>query len=193
MHFCASSYLLALTLLLQVVPCCATPQLFPTRRLASGARVKKHGSLVQYLLEKDPRCRVRTLAFRGRNVVVFMTRADYARDRAAAARWVPPDYEPCARAAKRGDMALLQRLLAEGNPWNTHLCQGAAWSGQLAVLKWARVNGCPWSWEVVAQTAVRGDHAHVLRWAALASRGIADAVDELVADFIGIKMGVVEI
>ena len=47
-----------------------------------------------------------------------MTLSDYDLDRAAALAWQPPDYEPCAVAAKKGDLALLQGLLATGNPWN---------------------------------------------------------------------------
>ena len=157
-----------------VVPCCATPNLFPQRRFAGGRRVKKYGGLVEYLLEKDPRMRCEGLSFAGRNAVVFMTSADYDLDRAAALAWLPTDYEPCAVAAKKGDLALLERLLATGNPWNSEVCQAAAWAGHHAVLRWARANDCPWSWRVVAAAAALGDNAAILRWALLGSYGVED-------------------
>jgi hypothetical protein len=57
-----------------VVPCCVLPQLFPERKLhTTGAKVKKLGSFVEYLRQKDRRIRQTRLDIHGRNTVLFMT------------------------------------------------------------------------------------------------------------------------
>ena len=63
-----------------------------------------------------------------------MTAADYALPRHAAAR---PDYNPCAQAAKAGNMKLLKSLRREGHPWNTEVQRCGAWAGHLHVLRYA--------------------------------------------------------
>jgi hypothetical protein len=144
------------------------PHLFPDRRLAStGAPVRKLGAFVEYLREKDPRIRVTTLPFQGRNTLLYMTMADYSLPRRPASP--PPDYNPCALAAKAGDLHLLQNLRHRGHPWNTEVQQCGAWAGHLHVLRWARENGCPWSWEVCEVAARRAGHTEIVDWV-LASR-----------------------
>jgi hypothetical protein len=146
-----------------VVPCCVMPHLFPERRLASsGAVVRKLGAFVEYLREKDPRIRVTTLPFQGRNTLLYMTLADYSLPRRPASP--PPDYNPCALAAKAGDLQLLQDLRRRGHPWNTEVQQCGAWAGHLHVLRWARENGCPWCWEVCEVAARRGGHTEIVDW-----------------------------
>ena len=125
-------------------------------------RQRKHGSFIEYLREKDPRIKCRTLAFEGRNTLLYMTAADYDRPKQAAAR---PDYNPCAQAAKAGDLELLKELRREGHPWNTEVQQCGAWAGHLHVLRYALANGCePWSWEVCETAARNGGHAQVVEW-----------------------------
>lgn len=62
-----------------VVPCCVFRKQFPGRRLNNGAAVRKYGSLLRYFREKDPRIRSCRLPFAGRNVVLYMTAADFLR------------------------------------------------------------------------------------------------------------------
>merc|ERR1712034_28807 len=62
-----------------VVPCCVFRKLFPGRRLSNGAAVVKYGNFVRYLREKDSRIRSCRLPFAGRNVVIYMTAADFER------------------------------------------------------------------------------------------------------------------
>ena len=62
-----------------VVPCCATPNLFPNRRCATGCRVKKYGGLVEYLLEK-----VRDLNYRSISCDSVSLLFD----------WLPPSHPP---------------------------------------------------------------------------------------------------
>jgi hypothetical protein len=147
-----------------VVPCCVMPQLFPWRRLASGVRVKKLGSFVAYLLEKDPRIRVARLPIQGRNEVAFMRKTDYQLPLQVV---VPPvlDYGPCIAAVRAGDLTLLQELRRQGQPWNEECCYQAAWGGHLTVLQWAREKGCPWDRAAVIGAATRGKHPKLLEWA----------------------------
>jgi hypothetical protein len=126
---------------------------------------RKHGSFIEYICEKDPRIKRCTLPFEGRNTLLYMTTADYALPRQAVAR---PDYNPCAQAAKAGDLELLQMLRREGCPWNTEVQQCGAWAGHLHVLRYmyALANGCePWSWDICEAAARHGGHAHVVEWA----------------------------
>jgi len=145
-----------------VIPCCVYPTLNPQRRSLCGAGVKKHGAFIEYLAEKDPRIRIATLPFVGRNTVLFMSASDWLRPRARALK---PDYNPCALAAKAGDLALLQERRRDGHPWNEEVCRAAAWTGQLHVLEWALLNGCPWSWTDLIEAATKGNRDSVLQWA----------------------------
>ena len=77
----------------------------------------------------------------------------------------PPDYNPCAQAAKAGDLELLQKLRREGHPWNTEVQQCGAWAGHLHVLQYALAQGCPWSWDVCEAAARHGGHTEVVDWA----------------------------
>ena len=60
-----------------VVPCCTFHETFRFRRLRSGAPVRSHAELVQWLVEKDPEQRTQVgdlgLAGEGRGAVVFRT------------------------------------------------------------------------------------------------------------------------
>ena len=71
-----------------------------------------------------------------------MSASDYERP---AERIAPPDYNPCALAARAGDLALLQALREAGHPWNTEVQRCGAWAGHLELLQWALAHGCPWS------------------------------------------------
>ena len=133
-----------------------------------------------------------TLPFQGRNTLLYMTAADYALPRRTPSP--PPDYNPCALAAKAGDLHLLQELRRRGHAWNTEMLQVsrssyshsharthslthslthcmcvrriqcAAWAGHLHVLRWAWENGCPWSWEVCEVAASRGCRPEIVDW-----------------------------
>jgi len=63
-----------------VVPCCVFPRLFSKRRLQSGRGVTGYAGFLRYLREKDARMRAAQLPFEGRNIVLFMTAADYRRE-----------------------------------------------------------------------------------------------------------------
>ncbi|CAE8634860.1 unnamed protein product [Polarella glacialis] len=152
---------LARNLPFAVLPCCVYPKQFQRKSLC-GAGVRKHGAFIEYLMEKDPRIRVASLPFVGRNTCVFMSASDYQRPRERARK---PDYNPCALAAKAGDLPLLQELRQKGHPWNEEVCRAAAWTGHLHVLEWALLSRCPWSWTVVIDAATRGKHEGVVQWA----------------------------
>ena len=49
------------------------------------------------------------------------------------------------QAARKGDLAEVQRLYAAGAPWTTFTCIYAVIGGHLDILKWAHANGCPWN------------------------------------------------
>lgn len=61
-----------------VVPCCVMPALFPERSL-DGVTVSKYGTFLRYLRGKDPRIRHDRLPLAGRNIVLYMTAADFER------------------------------------------------------------------------------------------------------------------
>lgn len=146
-----------------VVPCCVFhKRLFSHRRSASGGGVRKTRAFLDYLAEKDPRMRRVELPFEGRASCLFMAANDYARPRQRPSR---PNFTPCALAAKRGDLQLLERLRRDGHPWSEEVAQAAAWAGHVEVLRWAHAHGCPWSWPVVVQAATVGNQAQVLEWA----------------------------
>ena len=48
------------------------------------------------------------------------------------------------RAARSGNLELVQWLRGEGCPWDEHTCYRAVMQGHVEVLRWARQNGCPW-------------------------------------------------
>jgi len=54
-----------------VVPCCVYAKLFPGRCLKDGRPVKSYNELVEYLMEKNPAIRCKTLGFEGRNKVLY--------------------------------------------------------------------------------------------------------------------------
>jgi len=59
-----------------VVPCCVFPNLFRSRRVLDKdtgkmVEVRSHDQFCQYLLAKDPRLRLETLQFNGRNLAIW--------------------------------------------------------------------------------------------------------------------------
>ncbi|CAK9089112.1 unnamed protein product [Durusdinium trenchii] len=80
-----------------VVPCCVFPRLFHHRRLHNGGGVVGYTGLLRFLREKDPRIRAARLPFAGRNVVLYMTKGDFAAQKQDdvgplhAPNWVRPD------------------------------------------------------------------------------------------------------
>jgi hypothetical protein len=147
-----------------VVPCCVLFKLFPGRRLASsGTCVKKVGAFIEYLRDKDYRMQVTSLPFAGRNQVVFMRAQDYL---LPVKKKQPPNYWPCASAAKSGDLQKLKELRsgAHPSPWNWECAQKAAWAGHLEVLQWMRANGCEWDHSCAVAAATKGKQQHVLQW-----------------------------
>ena len=57
-----------------VVPCCVYSSEFPTRRLPCGELVRTYEQLLDYLVAKDAiHIKVATLAFEGKNKVVYCT------------------------------------------------------------------------------------------------------------------------
>ena len=59
----------------------------------------------------------------------------------------------CMRAAGRGQLVVLQWLLANGSVWDSYTSLTAAAGGHLEVLQWAREHGCPWSSETCTRAA----------------------------------------
>ena len=51
--------------------------------------------------------------------------------------------QTCALAAAGGHLETLQRLRAEGCPWDTRTCDAAIERGRVEVLRWALETGCP--------------------------------------------------
>ena len=49
-----------------------------------------------------------------------------------------------AKAARSGNLELVQFLRGEGCPWSCLTCWYAVDQGHVEVLRWARENGCPW-------------------------------------------------
>jgi hypothetical protein len=76
----------------------------------------------------------------------------------------PWDEYTCHHAAEGGHLEVLQWLRANGCPWNASTCGSAAEGGQLEVLQWLRANGCPWD-ECTCAEAAGGGHLEVLQWA----------------------------
>jgi hypothetical protein len=147
-----------------VVPCCVLFKLFPGRRLASsGVKVKKVGAFIEYLRDKDYRMQVTKLPFTGRNEVVFMRAQDYL---LPVKKVPPPNCQPCAAAAKSGDLQKLKELRtgAHPSPWNWECAQKAAWAGHLEVLQWMCTNGCEWNHSCAVAAATKGKQQHVLQW-----------------------------
>ena len=70
----------------------------------------------------------------------------------------------CARAARGGDLRLLQYAHERGCPWTEETCYGAAWGGNLECLRYAHGRGCPWD-EYTCTEAARGGHLDCLRYA----------------------------
>ena len=48
------------------------------------------------------------------------------------------------RAARGGNLELVQWLRGAGCPWDWQTCEAAVQFGDVEVLRWARENGCPW-------------------------------------------------
>ncbi|MFB1021111.1 MAG: ankyrin repeat domain-containing protein, partial [Flavobacteriales bacterium] len=70
----------------------------------------------------------------------------------------------CKRAARDGDLKMLQWARQNGCPWDESTCAYAAEGGHLKVLQWAFQNGCPWDWRTCAYAA-EGGYLEVLQWA----------------------------
>jgi hypothetical protein len=122
--------------------------------------VKKYGALIEYLREKDERILVTSLAFPGRNKVLYMTRSDYARPRALSR----VDSTRCREACKAGDKDLVAALRTQGCPWDEECTQKAAFGGHLELLQWLVQQGCPWNHRTT-QAAIQGKRNDVLHWA----------------------------
>ena len=58
-----------------------------------------------------------------------------------------------AKAARSGNLELVQWLRGEGCPWDYWTCVVAVATGHVEMLGWARETGCPWD-------------AHTRNWAA---------------------------
>lgn len=56
----------------------------------------------------------------------------------------PLDECTCSRAAKGGQLEILEWAWADGCPWDERTCAESAGGGHLNVLRWARSNDCPW-------------------------------------------------
>ena len=56
-----------------VVPCCVFSRLFPFRMLPSGAPVRTHAQLCEYLAHKHPNAQTARLPFAGQNTVVYLS------------------------------------------------------------------------------------------------------------------------
>ena len=54
-----------------IVPCCVFSGLFPVRMLRCGTPVRTYEQFLQYLLNKDPRLRLESLGFEGKNKVIY--------------------------------------------------------------------------------------------------------------------------
>ena len=67
-------------------------------------------------------------------------------------------------AAAKGQLEVLQWLIANGCPWNADTCSWAAEGGHLEVLQWARENGCPWD-NLTCCWAIQYGHIELLNWA----------------------------
>ena len=52
------------------------------------------------------------------------------------------------RAAKSGNLELVQWLRGEGCPWDWYTCAMAVHRGRVEVLRWLRENGCWWDADV---------------------------------------------
>lgn len=74
-----------------------------------------------------------------------------------------PDASACKKAARAGDLDILQWLRLKGCPWNAGVCFSATKGGHLRLLEWARGVGCPWSEWATANAAQRGD-VDMLTW-----------------------------
>lgn len=61
--------------------------------------------------------------------------------------WSDNDFAPlvnCIRAAKYGQLNVLQWLREKGCPWSRLNCDDAASGGHLSCPQWLREKGCPW-------------------------------------------------
>lgn len=67
-------------------------------------------------------------------------------------------------AAERGDVPMMQCLLAGGEAFSVWTCAYATASGDLSVLQWLRSVSCPWNKWTCVFAAMHG-HTHVLTWA----------------------------
>ena len=67
------------------------------------------------------------------------------------------------KAAKTGQLEVLQWLRANACPWDKHTCNWAALNGHLEVLQWARANGAPRDKGTCAEAAL-GGHLEMLQW-----------------------------
>ena len=74
------------------------------------------------------------------------------------------DTSTCGGAAAGGHLEALQWLVDNGCTWDTSTCACAAEGGHLEVLQWARANGCRWNASTCA-CAAEGGHLEVLQWA----------------------------
>ena len=71
--------------------------------------------------------------------------------------------QACGFAAELGHLEVLQRLRANGCPWDEDAVTNAASEGHLEVVRWAVEHGCPWNGGGVLH-ASWNDHADVVQW-----------------------------
>jgi hypothetical protein len=78
---------------------------------------------------------------------------------------VPQRYDFCQKAAKHGNLQVLEYLHTElGCPWDVRTCAAAGRFGHVHVLEYARTNGCDWNDSTLINAAQNG-HLSILEWA----------------------------
>jgi hypothetical protein len=78
--------------------------------------------------------------------------------------WSSLGSRTCEKAAKYGQLYVLQWLRRYGCAWNSDTCSAAALIGHLPILQWLRENGCDWN-EMTCCNAARYGHLTCLQWA----------------------------
>jgi hypothetical protein len=72
--------------------------------------------------------------------------------------------EMSADASENGHLAVLEWARANGSRFGRSVCAGAAMGGHLTVLQWLRANDCPWALGTCSIAAQHG-HLPILQWA----------------------------
>jgi len=67
------------------------------------------------------------------------------------------------KAAKGGNIKILESLYAFGCEWSEWTAAYASWGGNLLALQWLIEKGCPWDDWIVVYARQEG-HAHILGW-----------------------------